>query len=107
MSNIKSKLKAQEEVLNIMQGFNSILLNTDNVNITLSANIKNVKLLDLLSLYLEYQRKGIPARLAAPGEMINDGTYVIIYRITQGIHIYIESEMVQQVTSKLRKINYN
>lgn len=101
----KTARQAEIELLKIMEGFTSILEATQNIDITLSATISNVNLFDLLDLYKKMSRKKV--RLAVPGEFYNDGKYILVYAITTGVNVYIESEMVLTATSKIKPINYN
>lgn len=101
----KCKKQADVEMVKIMEGFTTILESTMNVDISLSATIKNVNLFDLLEMY--NSMRGSKVRLAVPGEFYNDGHYIIVYAITHGVNIYIESEPVKKAIPNMSKLFYN
>lgn len=102
----KTSIEVQLQVIKIIEGFTQILESTQSHDLSLSATIKNVRLIDLLKVY-EQMRDKQNVRLMCPGEFYNNANYMIIYSVANGVAIYIESEQTNTVKPKINLINYN
>lgn len=103
MTKVKTWLDAQLELVEILEGFNKIHKQT---KCELSATIKDIELANFMTMFNDMQQKDTngSVRLFLPGEFYSPTAYVIRYRVTPSVFIYIQSEDVQSIKLKL---NYN
>lgn len=101
MNSLKTWLDAQLELVEILEGFKYIAKNS---KADLSATIKDVELANFMTMFTDMQRKDNNVMLYLPGEFYSKTCYVIRYKVTQSVYIYIQSQEVQPLKIQF---NYN